>query len=122
MGNKIEEQQVEKRSSYRILVGKREVKQFENLNVDERAVLTELKEMSLDGVEWIHLATLLDQWRVIMNRVIKRGGNMSFAKIDSLHEMNWLIIKSEEFHIAEGKSHLIYVAVLTSNLCTSTVF
>jgi len=40
------------RNSYRILVGKSEVKkQFENLNVYERAVLMELKEMSLAGVE-----------------------------------------------------------------------
>jgi hypothetical protein len=56
------------------LAGKSEVKkQFENLNVDERAALMELKEMSLEGVEWIHLDPLLDQWRVIVNRVLKLG-------------------------------------------------
>jgi hypothetical protein len=33
----------------------------------------ELKEMSLEGVEWIHLAPLLDQWRAIVNTVIKMG-------------------------------------------------
>ena len=33
----------------------------------------ELKEMSLESVEWIHLAPLLDQWRAIVNRVIKLG-------------------------------------------------
>jgi hypothetical protein len=33
----------------------------------------ELKEMSLEGVEWIHLAPLLDQWRAIVNTVIKLG-------------------------------------------------
>jgi threonyl-tRNA synthetase len=78
----VEQQQVgrvcrqheEKRNSYTILVGKSEVKeQFQNLSAHERSVPRNSKEMSLEGVEWIHLAPLLDQWRVIVNMVIKLG-------------------------------------------------
>ena len=50
------------------------------VNVDERTVLTELKEMLLEGVERIHLAPLLDQWRAIVNTVIKLGEILASPK------------------------------------------
>jgi hypothetical protein len=56
------DQHEEKRNSCRILLGN--VKQRSSL---KSQVLIELKYMSLEGVEWIHLAPRLGQWRAIVN-------------------------------------------------------
>jgi hypothetical protein len=45
----------------------------------------EHKEMSLEGVEWIHLASLLDEWRAIVNTVVKLGELSASPKL--IHSM-----------------------------------
>jgi hypothetical protein len=61
-----------KRNAYRILVGKREGKRplgrprlrwVDNIRID-------LREIRLDGMDWIHLAQNRDQWRAFVNRVM----------------------------------------------------
>jgi hypothetical protein len=62
----------EKRNAYRILVGKPEGKiplgrprrrWVDNIGID-------LREMELDGADWIDLAHERDQWRVLVNTVM----------------------------------------------------
>jgi hypothetical protein len=62
-----------KRSAYRILVGKREgrrplerprLRWVDNIKMD-------LRETGWDGVDWIDLAQNRDQWRTLMNTVMK---------------------------------------------------
>jgi hypothetical protein len=62
----------EKRNAYRILVGKPEGKSplgrpssrwVDNIKMD-------LREIGLDGMDWIHLAQDRDQWRALVNTVM----------------------------------------------------
>jgi hypothetical protein len=62
----------EKKNAYRILVGKPEGKRplgrprrrlVDNIKVD-------LREIELDGVDWIDLAQDRDQWRALVNTVM----------------------------------------------------
>jgi hypothetical protein len=61
-----------KRNAYRILVGKPEGKRplggptcrwGDNIKMD-------LKEIGLDGMDWIHLAQDRDQWRALVKTVV----------------------------------------------------
>jgi hypothetical protein len=63
----------EKRNAYRIFVGMPEGKRslgrprhkwVENIKMD-------LREIGLDGIEWIDLAQDRDQWRTFVNTVMK---------------------------------------------------
>jgi hypothetical protein len=62
----------EKRSAYRILVGKPEGKRplgrlrrslVDNIKID-------LREIEWDGMDWINLAQDRDQWRALVNTVM----------------------------------------------------
>jgi hypothetical protein len=62
----------EKRNAYRILVGKPERKRplgkprrrwVDNIKMD-------LREIGLDGVDWIDLAQDMDRWRALVNTVM----------------------------------------------------
>jgi hypothetical protein len=62
-----------KRNAYRILVGKPEGKRplgrlrrtwVGNIKMD-------LREIGWDGVDWIHMAQDRDQWRALVNTVLK---------------------------------------------------
>jgi hypothetical protein len=62
----------EKRNAYRILVGKPEGKRplgrprrrwVDNIKMD-------LREMGLDGVDWIYMAQDRDKWRALVNTVL----------------------------------------------------
>jgi hypothetical protein len=62
----------EKRNAYRILVGKPEGKRplrrrrrrwVDNIKMD-------LREIGLDGIDWIDLAHDRDQWRALVNTVM----------------------------------------------------
>jgi hypothetical protein len=62
----------EKRNAYRILVGKAEGKRplgrprrmwVDNIKMD-------LREIGLDGMDWINLAQDKDQWRALVNTVM----------------------------------------------------
>jgi hypothetical protein len=63
----------EKRNAYRILVGKPEGRRplgrsrcrwVDNIKMD-------LKEIGWDGVDWVDLARDSDQWRALVNTVMK---------------------------------------------------
>jgi hypothetical protein len=63
----------EKRNEYRIFVGKPERKRplertrriwEDNIKVDRR-------EIERNGIDWIHLAQDRDQWRTLVNMVMK---------------------------------------------------
>jgi hypothetical protein len=62
-----------KMNAYRILVGKTERKR--PLGRPRRRwvdnVKMYLRETGWDGVDWIHLAQHRDQWRALVNKVIK---------------------------------------------------
>jgi hypothetical protein len=62
----------EKRNAYRILVGMPEGKRplrrprrrwVDNIKMDPR-------EIGWDGMDWIHLAQIRDQWRALVNTVM----------------------------------------------------
>jgi hypothetical protein len=62
-----------KRNAYRVLVGKPEGKRLlgrprcrwvDNIKID-------LREIGLDGMNWIDLAQDRDQWRALVNTVMK---------------------------------------------------
>jgi hypothetical protein len=44
---------------------------LEDTGVDGKKMLTSIKETGLDGVDWIHLAQDRDQWRVLVDTVMK---------------------------------------------------
>jgi hypothetical protein len=63
----------EKRNAYRILVGKPEGKRqlgrprrrwVDNIKID-------LREIGWDGIDWIDLTQHRDQWRALVNTVVK---------------------------------------------------
>jgi hypothetical protein len=65
----------EKRNAYRIFVGKPEGKNplgrprrrwVDNIKMD-------LREIGLDGMDWIDLAQDIDQWRAFVNTLMKLG-------------------------------------------------
>jgi hypothetical protein len=67
----------EKRTTYRILVGKPEGKRplgrqrrmwLKNIKMD-------LKKISWDGMDWIDLAKDRDQWRALVNMVVNLLGS-----------------------------------------------
>jgi hypothetical protein len=57
----------EKRNAYRILVGKSEGKR--PLGRPRRRWV-DLREIGLDGVDWIGMAQDRDQWRALVNMVL----------------------------------------------------
>jgi hypothetical protein len=65
-------QMVEKRNSYRILVGmrggKRPLGRPRRRLVDN--IKKDLKEIKWDGIDWIDLAQNRDQWRALVNTVM----------------------------------------------------
>jgi hypothetical protein len=69
---------MEKRSAYRILVGKPEGKRLlgrprcrwvDNIEID-------LREVGWDGMDWIDLAKYRDQCRAFVNMVMKPSGSI----------------------------------------------
>jgi hypothetical protein len=65
-----------KRNAYRILMGKPEGKtpleEPRRMLVDN--IKMDLKETGWDGMDWIDLAQNRDQWRALVNAVIKLRG------------------------------------------------
>jgi hypothetical protein len=65
----------EKRNAYRILVGKPEGKR--PLGRTKRRwmgnIKMDLREIDWDGMDWIDLAQNREQWRALVNMVIKLG-------------------------------------------------
>jgi hypothetical protein len=68
----------DKKSSYRILVGKPEGKRqlgrprhrcVDNIKMD-------LREKEWDGVDWIDMVQDRDRWRALVNKVLKPVGSM----------------------------------------------
>jgi hypothetical protein len=63
----------EKKNAYRILVGKPEGKK--PLGRPRRRwvdnIIMDLREIGWDGVDWIDMAQDRDQWRALMNKVLK---------------------------------------------------
>jgi hypothetical protein len=66
----------EKTNAYRVLVGKPEGKRplgsprrrwMDNIKID-------LREIGWDGMHWINLAQDRDQWRALVNTVMKQRG------------------------------------------------
>jgi hypothetical protein len=62
----------ETRNAYNILVSKCEGKrQFGRpRRIREDNIKMDLREIGLEGVDWIHLAQDRDQWRVLVNTVM----------------------------------------------------
>jgi hypothetical protein len=73
----------EKRNAYRLLVGKPEGKR--SLGRPRRRwadnIRMELGEIGWGGVDWIGLAQDKDNWRVLVNSVMKPSGSISARKI-----------------------------------------
>jgi hypothetical protein len=44
---------------------------LENLNIDKRVILMDLKEMGWKGIYWIYLAQDKDKWHVVVSKVAK---------------------------------------------------
>jgi hypothetical protein len=61
-------QVVEKRNTYRILVGKRPLGSPRRRWVDH--IKMSLREIGWDGMDWIDLAQDRDQWRALVNTVM----------------------------------------------------
>jgi hypothetical protein len=65
----------EKRNAYRILVGKpegnRPLRSFRLRWEDNITCRMELREMGLGAMDWIDLAEDRDQWRALVNTVLK---------------------------------------------------
>jgi hypothetical protein len=61
------------RNAYRILVGKPEGKRpfGRSRHRCEDNIRKDLKEIGWEGVEWMHLARDRDQWRALVNTVMK---------------------------------------------------
>jgi hypothetical protein len=53
----------ETRSAYRIFVGRPRCRWVDNIKMD-------LREIGLDGMDWIKLAQDRDQWRALVNTVM----------------------------------------------------
>jgi hypothetical protein len=62
----------EKRNAYRILVGKpegeRPLRRQRRRRVDN--IITDLREIGWDGVDWIDTAQERDQWRALVNTAL----------------------------------------------------
>jgi hypothetical protein len=60
------------RNAYKILVGKPQGKK--SLEISRRRleenIRMDLRETGWDGVEWIHLAEVRDQWGALVNKVM----------------------------------------------------
>jgi hypothetical protein len=62
----------EKRNAYRVLVGKTEVKKpHEDTDVDGRIILKWMLDISDGSIDRIHLAYDRDQWRALVDIVLK---------------------------------------------------
>jgi hypothetical protein len=83
----------EKRNAYRILVGKPEGKRplgrsrrrwMDNIKID-------LREIGWDGVDRIEMAQDRDQWRALVNTVLKPSGSIKcWGVLEGLH--NWQLL------------------------------
>jgi hypothetical protein len=72
----------EKRKAYTVLVGKQEIKRLQARPrrrwVDNTKV--DLRVIGWDGIDWIDLAEDRDQWRSLMNTVMKLRVPYNFGK------------------------------------------
>jgi hypothetical protein len=57
--------------SYKVLVGKPEGENLEDLGVDGRILKLDLEKIGMDGVVWIHVARDRDMWRTLVKKVMK---------------------------------------------------
>jgi len=61
----------ERRSLYRVLVGKPEGKRhLKDLGIDGRTIKTDLQEVGCRGMFWIKLAQDGDRWRALVNTIM----------------------------------------------------
>jgi hypothetical protein len=60
------------RNAYKILIGKRERKRLLGKRVRrwEGNIRMNLREIGWEGVGWMHLAQVRDQWRAVVNTVM----------------------------------------------------
>jgi hypothetical protein len=62
----------EMKNACKILIGKPEVKQQRGIprRIWEDNIRMDLREMGLEGFDWLHLAHDKDQWRALVNTVM----------------------------------------------------
>jgi hypothetical protein len=60
------------RNAYKILAGKPKGKRplGRPMHISDHNIKMDLREMNLEGVDWIHLAQDRDRWRALVNTVI----------------------------------------------------
>jgi hypothetical protein len=116
----------EKRNAYRILVGKPEGKRplGRPRHRPEDNIKMDLRDIGWGGMDWIHLAQDMDQWRALVNTVLNLRGSTKWWEILEwlsdwrLHKKgsapwSWLVSSWPK------KLHVIHVhSTATSSACT----